>query len=292
MFDKVGLDVADGGFDGIGDAIAIRGMDGFAERGAAGEELVVGAAEHVEDFIRPMEFIGAEVDFPIADTSDALGVQESGIFTGEVFLDAFELSDVSADGDVLPRCGFGLFKGDDGGLDPVERAILGAIAEFASPYLPAGDGAIEFLEELGGMKVGIDDAMGSAEEFVAGIAADSAELVVDVGNTALGIGDGDDGVLIEGEFLVGKSLLGEFSGISGIDEMSFGEAAFRDIDDLDQARLAVLEREALGSDFGLEERSVLAAVIPERVGEVRWWAGGDEIGETLSFFGGEQRDNF
>ena len=48
-----------------------------------------------------------------------------------------------------------------------------------------------------GMKAGIDDAMILAEQFLARVFRDRAELVVHVGDLSLRVGDGDDGVLVE-----------------------------------------------------------------------------------------------
>src|SRR5713101_5045726 len=66
------------------------------------------------------------------------------------------------------------------------------------PDFALSDGAPEAGEEGFGMMTGIDDAMVLAEEFFAGIFRNLAELVVDVSDVAGGVGDGDNGMRVEG----------------------------------------------------------------------------------------------
>ena len=58
------------------------------------------------------------------------------------------------------------------------------------------------MNEFPGMKTRIDDAVVLPEEFVAEMLGDGAELVVDVGDLATGIGDGDNGVFIQRRFQI------------------------------------------------------------------------------------------
>ena len=84
--------------------------------------------------------------------------------------------------------------------------MLGPILNLAVPDLPAPNGPVHLLKELLWMMSGIDDAVILPNQFLAGIPADGAELVIDVGDRALDVGDRHNGVLIEGKFLVSQDL--------------------------------------------------------------------------------------
>ncbi len=119
------------------------------------------------------------------------------------FLRPLALGDIRADRHVLPGFAVGVEKRDDRGIHPVNRTIFGAVADFVPPYLAVGDGVVHLAEELGGMVAGVEDAVVLAQEFLARIFADGAELVVHVGDGSLHVSGGDDGVLVEGELLIG-----------------------------------------------------------------------------------------
>src|SRR5690606_14274977 len=74
-------------------------------------------------------------------------------------LDALVLGDVGADGDVLNRLSRLVENGEEGGIQPVNRTVLGAVAEFAFPDMALCDGRPEPADELFGMVAGVDDAM-------------------------------------------------------------------------------------------------------------------------------------
>jgi hypothetical protein len=65
------------------------------------------------------------------------------------------------------------------------------------PYFTAGNGGPELADKFLRMMAGIDDAMILPEQFGAGVFRDRAKLVVYVGDPALGIGDRNDGMLVE-----------------------------------------------------------------------------------------------
>src|SRR5260370_1255514 len=54
---------------------------------------------------------------------------------------------------------------------------------------------------------GAEDAMVLAQQFLARVFADGAELVVYVGDGSLHVGGGNNGMLVEGELLIGQFLL-------------------------------------------------------------------------------------
>ena len=85
-------------------------------------------------------------------------------------------------------------------------AVLGAIANFALPNFALGNGGPQIAEKFLGMKPGIDDAMVLAEQFLAGIFGNLAKLIVDVGNAPARVGDGHDGMGVQGRFQVAQFL--------------------------------------------------------------------------------------
>ncbi len=56
------------------------------------------------------------------------------------------------------------------------------------------------------MMAGIDDAMILPQQLFTGVFGDGAELVVDVGDFSLRIGDGDDGMFVKRGFQVADFL--------------------------------------------------------------------------------------
>ena len=54
------------------------------------------------------------------------------------------------------------------------------------------------LEKFARMMAGVDHFVGAADQLAAGVLGDGAELVVNLGDYPAGIGDGDDGVGIQG----------------------------------------------------------------------------------------------
>src|SRR5215204_1732180 len=121
-------------------------------------------------------------------------------------LGALALGDVVTDGDVLVWLALGVEEGDDGRVHPVERAVLGAVANLPAPDAAGGDSRPEFADELLRVVGRVDDAVVLPDEFFARVLRDFAELVVDVVDAAGLVGDGDDGRLVERELEVGQLL--------------------------------------------------------------------------------------
>ena len=86
---------------------------------------------------------------------------------GEALLGGLARGDVGADGDVLVRLPAFVQERDDRRVHPVERAVLGAVADLAVPHAPAGDGAPQVPHELLRVVPGIDDPMVLADQFLA-----------------------------------------------------------------------------------------------------------------------------
>src|SRR5258708_38919726 len=98
------------------------------------------------------------------------------------------------------------------------------------PYLAVRDGDVHLPEELFRMVAGIEDAMILTDQLTLGIFADGAEFLIDVGDGALDVGYGDDGMLIERKFLVRKFFEGSFACAEAflycqLDPFPFGDVA-------------------------------------------------------------------
>jgi hypothetical protein len=113
---------------------------------------------------------------------------------------------IRPDRDVLARSAVRPHKRDDGGVYPVDRSIFSPVLDFAVSNIPIGNGAVHRSKEVPGVVAGVEDAMILADQIVPGIFTDGAEFFVDLSNRALYVGNRDNGVLIESDFLIGKLL--------------------------------------------------------------------------------------
>ena len=131
-----------------------------------------------------------------APGQDPQALQLLGLAQGVLGL--LPLGDVGPDGHELDGRAVLPEKGHDGGVHPVVGAVLGAIPDFPLPHAPGEDGLPELRHEGLRVEARVDDPVVLAEQFLPGVLGDGAELLVHVGDAALGIGDGDDGVLVQG----------------------------------------------------------------------------------------------
>ena len=90
----------------------------------------------------------------------------------------------------------------DGGRDPVQAAVLGAVTEFAVPDLTAQNGLPESGVKRLVVQVGFDDAVVLLQQLLQRVAADLAHARIGVADVAVQIGGGHDGVLVQCELLV------------------------------------------------------------------------------------------
>ena len=93
--------------------------------------------------------------------------------------------DVVADREVLSRLAALVDERHDRRVDPVEVAVLRPVPNLAAPHLAVRDRAPERPDERRRVIAGVDDAMVLADQLLAGVAGDLAELVVDVGDEAV-----------------------------------------------------------------------------------------------------------
>ena len=122
---------------------------------------------------------------------------DDGRLPGEQFFRLLPGGDVGADGNILARFALLVEERHDGRAHPVIHAVLGLVSDFPLPDPPLRDRRPHIAHELLGMVTGIDDAMVLPQQFPARIFGDRAELVVDVDDFPLRIGDGHNGMLVE-----------------------------------------------------------------------------------------------
>ncbi|OIQ63254.1 hypothetical protein GALL_552050 [mine drainage metagenome] len=109
----------------------------------------------------------------------------------------FALGDVGPDRHELLGPPILADEGHDGRIHPVVAPILRPVLDLPLPHPPRQDRLPELGHEDAGMVARIDDAVVLAQQLLPGILRDGAELVVHVGDPPPGVGDGDDGVLVQ-----------------------------------------------------------------------------------------------
>ena len=156
----------------------------------------------------PAEGLAFDVPLPDADGRHLGGEVQPLAADPQRFFRQFPFGDVGADRDELGRLAATPTKWDDRGVHPVGAAVLRAVFHFALPDLAIHDRLPEFLEIGRRVVAGIDDAVVLADQLLHLVFGNRAEFVVGVGDYALGVGDGDEGVFIERGLEVGKGGIG------------------------------------------------------------------------------------
>ena len=118
--------------------------------------------------------------------------------------DRLALGNVGPNGDVLLRPTRGPKQRHDGGTDPIVTPILMPVLDVATPDLALLNGLPQVLEKRRRVVAAVDDPVVKAQQLLPREPADVAEPIIGVGDVALGVGDADNGMLIEREFLVGQ----------------------------------------------------------------------------------------
>src|SRR6266478_4355760 len=158
---------------------------------------------------------------------------ERSLAGGEAFFhsvfSSLALCNVRTDGNVLPRFAIAAQRRDDGRIHPIDRAIFGPVLNLAVPNLPIRDGVIHLLEKFFRVVAGVEDAVILADQRVLGILTDGTELLVDISNRALHVGDRYDGVLIESKLLIGQLLERSLAGGEAFFHSVFGSLALCDV---------------------------------------------------------------
>ena len=119
-------------------------------------------------------------------------------------LNFLAFADVGPNRDVLGRPAVGPEQRHDGGTHPVLPPILVPVLDFATPNLALLNGLPQLLEKHRRVETAIDDPVVHAQQFFTRKPADGAEPVIGIGDVALGVGDADNGMLVQCELLVGK----------------------------------------------------------------------------------------
>ncbi len=95
-------------------------------------------------------------------------------------------------GDIALYPALSVLFGDDGGRHPVQRPILGTVADIALPQLARLDGTVQIPEEIRVMIAGIDDPVRGTDQFRPRVLTDFTKTVIHIGNDPLCVGNGDD----------------------------------------------------------------------------------------------------
>ena len=112
-------------------------------------------------------------------------------------LERLHVTDIGAYGNVLIGAAFDIKEGGDGGCYPIQAAVTAPVAYLALPDMAIRDGVPHFLIELWRVFARLEEAMVVSCQFVTRVAADFAELVVDIGDVPRPIRYADDGVLVQ-----------------------------------------------------------------------------------------------
>src|SRR6185436_15969218 len=83
-----------------------------------------------------------------------------------------------------------------------DRTIFSAVPNFTFPDLAARDGGPQVVEEFLRVVARVDDAMVLSQQLLTRVFGDFAELVVDVSDPALRIGNSYDGMSIQRGFVL------------------------------------------------------------------------------------------
>ena len=121
-------------------------------------------------------------------------------------LRSLPLGDLVADRHVLIGLAAFVEERNDRRIHPVDRAVLGAIPNLAAPDASVGDRDPQVPDELFRVICRIDDPVIVAEQLLARVLRDVAELLVGVGDSARRVGDGHDRGLIDRRVDVGEGF--------------------------------------------------------------------------------------
>ena len=149
---------------------------------------------HAQDF-NGVPHRGQRVAELVSQRRQELVLAPVGLF--QCRLGLLVLGDVSADNHILARFSLLVEERHDGGVHPVEGAVLGAVLDFPLPHTALRDRRPQVADEFLRMEAGVDDAVVLSQQFFSRILRDRTELVVHERDPAPRIGDGYDRVLVE-----------------------------------------------------------------------------------------------
>ena len=165
----------------------------------AHERLELGRLAH-EEWIRKIEQRAVQ---PIARNEAQLAVDQRQA-AGEVVdrrLQCLRLladsGDIGADGDEAFDLAGVIEARNDDGFEADVGAVLGAVAELASPRFSRMNGLPHLGERLAGLAPGTEHLIGFADELGLCIADHLAKAIVHLQQSSAGVGDGDAEVLFE-----------------------------------------------------------------------------------------------
>ncbi|MNO85194.1 hypothetical protein D3C76_765590 [compost metagenome] len=113
------------------------------------------------------------------------------------------LRDVKADRHILAHLACQrIDQWHHGAVDPVQRTVLGPVADFALPHPPGDQSPPHADKERRFMQPGIEDAVVGPQQFFTAVARDAAELLIDVGDVPTQVGFRKDCGRVHGRAIV------------------------------------------------------------------------------------------
>src|ERR1700747_762752 len=92
--------------------------------------------------------------------------------------------DIRPDSHVLSRLTLPAHEGNNGRINPVNRAVFGPVLDLTVPDFAVGDARVHLLEEFLRMVAGVEDAVVLSNQLIFGKFTNTAELVVDISDRA------------------------------------------------------------------------------------------------------------
>ena len=182
-----------------------------------------------------------------------IGQQGAGF--AQLLLGQLAQRHVVADDDETLDTAIGIEEGGDHAVHPVQRAVLGAVADLTLPGAAGQHGVPQVRPEGAVMHPGVVDVVGLTDQLVPAVTTEGTEGVVDLDDAARAVSDRDDGVCIEraqqgiGFALRGLQASGRFLQVRDV---------LGDLDVAQQLALRVVARLDLGVDP--EGLTILVAV--------------------------------
>ena len=148
-------------------------------------------AQHGRPTLVECELARGHVELPGAHARAVDDLCQAPPLVGQGHAGAQAGADVQPQREVAVDLAIGRTQWRHDAVDPVERAVLGAVAHLAAPGLALGDGAPHVGPESLRVMARIDDAVALAQQFIAVVSADAAKRLVDLQNRAVGCGHRD-----------------------------------------------------------------------------------------------------
>jgi len=197
MFDLV--------FPVLHDSIAITVLDPFPvirmnqrqECLVRRRKVILIYLENSKYLARPIQLVVHQIEFPMAHLAQLLCLLQSGALFSQCQLALLDRSDVGTQRDIGLRLAAFIQIRRNGRGDPIQAAILGAIAQLTLPHPALRDPAPHRAKEFRLVDAGLNHAMILSHQFIAAVLAECAELVIHKRDQTLRIRDGHACMLVQ-----------------------------------------------------------------------------------------------